>query len=75
MQYSLLLLDTDSAVSPWMVTEFVLGTKRYNILNLKHKDINLRAISIQMVFKVLKPDKITEKLVKIKKGRDPNTEF
>ena len=42
MQYSLLLLDTDSAVSPWMVTEFVLGTKRYNILNLKHKDINLR---------------------------------
>lgn len=40
-----------------------------------HKDINLRAISIQMVFKVLKPDKITEKLVKIKKGRDPNTEF
>ena len=44
MQGNAILLVTSghSALSPWMVTEFVLGTKRYNILNLKHKDINLR---------------------------------
>ena len=41
-----------------------------------HKDVNLRAISIQMVFKALRPDKITENLSsRRKKGRDPETEF
>ena len=39
-----------------------------------HKDINLRAIGVQMLFNVLKPDEITEELAKIKKGRDSNTE-